>query len=178
MARLDRFAWEISGEGASRTGRFVARSASARGSRPFEPGQHVYLLHRNNDAPGVILQNFEADVEDIGLEDLTLENIPGMAIFGEVNRGIHLNRVRVVPDRSDPLSLWGSSSDAFHINHHGGDVVVENSEFGASADDLVTAKGNWWKVETIDRATGAVTVGPANKRHGVHLWAPDRTSAW
>ncbi len=168
---LDQFAWVVSSRGDERAAWYEPRSGSARGHAPFPPGQYVYLLHRNNDAHGIVLKNHNADLEDISFEDLDLVNIPGMAIYGEVNRGIHLNRVSIVPDASDPLSMWGSSSDAFHINNHGGDVVVEESDFGASADDLVTAKGNWWIVEAIDRSTGSVTVGNAGKRHyNAHLW--------
>jgi len=137
----------------------------------YKPGDFVYLLHQNNNGTGIILKNTDADVEDISFINLTLSNIPGMAIFGEVNRGLHVDSVNIIPDSSNPTSIWGSSSDAFHINNTMGDVLVENSNFGASADDLLTIRSNWWAVSNIGFDNNNVRVTNADRSYGVHLWA-------
>ena len=168
---LDRWAWRTEGTGDAKVAWFAATSGTSAPERLPAPGQPVYLLHRNNDGTGFVLKNTDGDVEDVTLRNMTLTNIPGMGVFGEVNRGLHLDGVRVVPDPDDPLAVWGSSSDAVHLNNNGGDVIVENSTFGGSADDLFTAKGNWWKVTALDRVAGTATVENVDRSYGVHLWA-------
>jgi len=169
--KTDRFAYRGPDEASGTHARFEALSIGSRDESPFEHGQPFLLLHLNNAANGIVLDNANADVEDISLVDMTLMNIAGMGVFGEVNRGLHLDGVEIVPDPDNPLSLLGSSSDAFHINNNGGDIVVENSRFGPSADDLLTVKGNWWRVSEIDAGAGTAEVVNAERRYGVHVWA-------
>ncbi|WP_442511107.1 hypothetical protein SH528x_002772 [Novipirellula sp. SH528] len=149
-------------------GSFVAKSPRDT-SRPFEPGNHVWLLHRNNAGFGVLINNEDGN-SDLSFEDLEFVNIPGMVIAGEVNRGIHVNRVKLRLDPDDPLAFFAASSDGIHINGNGGDVVIENCELGPNGDDKITNKGNYWAVTAIDPATKKITVEPPVKKSNINSW--------
>lgn len=152
------------------TASFRSVSPSSRRVPPYKMGQLVYLLHHNNAGHGITLKNSDADVEDITLSSLQLRNISGMGIVGEVNRGLHIQDVTIAPDESNPLSIWGSSSDGIHINNNGGDILIEDSKLLGSADDLITAKGNYWRIIQLDRATNRIVVAPADRQHNVRVW--------
>lgn len=176
-------AWRIRVEGYSElfvnrggsTNRFVYRDGSFVGtsardtSRPLVPGQHVWLLHHNNAGHGVLIDNEDGN-SDISFEDLDFVNIPGMVIVGEVLRGIHVNRVRVLLDEDDPLAFFAASSDGFHFNANGGDIVVENCDLGPNSDDKITNKGNYWAVTQLDQAAKRITVEPADKKMSLNCW--------
>lgn len=148
-------------------GSFVATSAL--GTEEFDPGDLVWLLHQNNSGHGIVLDNEDGNT-DISLVDLSLVNIPGMAIVGEIVRGLHMDGVKVRKDNNDPLAFFAASSDGIHINANGGDIVMENSVIEANGDDKVNIKGNYWKISAIDRATNSITTIPAERATSVNRW--------
>lgn len=150
-----------------RAGSYVPTSRSSRGMA-LRDGDMVWLLHENNTAPAILLDN-EEGIEDITLRDLTLVNIPGMGIVGEVERGLHIDGLRM-ERADDPLAVFATSSDGVHINANGGDIVIENSYLGPNADDKVTIKGNYWRVAALDRASDTVEVEPAGRETSVRRW--------
>lgn len=168
-----RYTEMFTNRGAS-TNNYRYRSGSYVPTAPVSPGvalrdgDMVWLLHENNTAPAILLDN-EEGIEDITLEDLTLVNIPGMGIVGEVIRGLHIDGLRMeVAD--DPLAVFATSSDGVHINANGGDIVIENSYLGPNADDKITVKGNYWRVTDIDRASQTIEVEPAGRKTSVRKW--------
>lgn len=153
-------------------GYFVSTSPTDYITPPYEEGQLVYLLHENNTGHAIVLKNDDGDVEDITIRDLDLKNIPGMGIVGEINRGLHVTGVSITPNKTDPTSFLGTSSDAFHINNNGGDILFENNILFGSADDFFTAKGNWWEIKEVNKSSSKLQVGNiGSKRYGVNLWA-------
>lgn len=152
-------------------GSFVAISP-LNGPLPFKAGEdHVWLLHQNNGGHAVLLDNENgAGLEDITLERLNFVNIPGMVITGEVVRGLHLTEINIEKDDQDPLAFFAASSDGVHINGNGGDIVVENCNFGPSGDDKINIKGNYWRISALNRTTGQVEVVPAERNTSVNRW--------
>ncbi len=153
------------------TGSFVSTSPIT-SPVPFNIGNdYVWLQHQNNTGHAILLDNEDgAGNEDITFERLAFENIPGMVIVGEVVRGLHLDRISIEKNPQDPLALFAASSDSVHINANGGDIVIENCFFGPNADDKVNIKGNYWKVDLIDRKTGQIVVVPADRKTSVNRW--------
>ena len=135
-------------------------------------GDLLYALHFNNNGHAVYLNNVNDDVEDLTFENITFSNIAGMGIAGEIARGLHIDRLRVIPDENNSLAIWGSSSDAIHINNNGGDIIVENSSFNGSADDQFTAKGNWWRIVELNRENATLLVERAGDYgYAIEHWA-------
>jgi hypothetical protein len=169
----DRYTEMFTNRGAS-TNNYRYESGSYVPTSPVSPdmalrdGDMVWLLHENNTAPGILLDN-EEGIEDISLVDLTLANIPGMGIVGEVQRGLHIDGLRMEVAEG-PLAIFATSSDGVHINANGGDIVIENSYLGPNADDKVTIKGNYWRVTDVDRASRTVEVAPAGRKTSVRRW--------
>ncbi|MEM1226175.1 MAG: dockerin type I domain-containing protein [Planctomycetota bacterium] len=152
-----------------RDGSFVATSGLLRDTNPFQPDRdHVWLLHQNNAGHGILLDHW-TNLEDITLQALQFINIPGMAIAGELNRGLHVNQIEIGDDNSQ-LGFLGVSSDAVHINANGGDIVIENSRFGPNGDDKITIKGNYWKVDGIDRNTNTLQVTKIDRGASLSRW--------
>ena len=141
-------------------GSFVATDPLLGNVNPFTGSDHVWLLHENNSAHGVLLDN-ELGVEDITIEAMQFSNIPGMVIVGEIRRGLHLNQIAIEPTSESPF--LAASSDAIHINSNGGDIVVENSLIGPNGDDKINIKGNYWQVTNIDYSTNTLTVEPVER---------------
>ena len=148
-------------------GSFVATSALS--SQPYTPGDFVWLLHQNNSGHGLLIDN-EVSNEDVSLENIVFTNIPGMAIVGEVVRGLHISNVKIVKDANDPNAFFAASSDALHINANGGDIIVENSVFDANGDDKINIKGNYWKVTALDRGQKTMTVQPVERNTSLNRW--------
>ncbi len=140
----------------------------------FQEGQNVWLLHRNNEGHGVMLDNKD-HLSDVTIEDMTLTNIPGMAIAGEVERGLHLRNVDLL--RADG-QVFAASSDAVHVNANGGDIVIEDCVFEANADDKINIKGNYWAVAAVDRQDRTITVEPVDRSVNARNWgsAGDRVT--
>jgi hypothetical protein len=133
--------------------------------------KRVWLLHHNNSGHGVFLHNEDGEgIEDLTIQDVEFQNIPGMMIAGEVNRGLHLNRIRSTRDDNNPLSLFAIASDTIHLNGSSGDIVIENCNFGPSVDDKINIKSNFWRVTAVDRESGKVTVGPAGRKTALKRW--------
>ena len=138
---------------------------------PFEVGEHVWIQHENNIAPGIFLDNEAGSgIEDITLEELSISNIAGMQIVGEVVRGLHINGVRIEADPTDPTAFLAGASDGIHINNNGGDIVIENSYLGPNGDDKITVKGDYWKLTAIDPVTNQVTIEPVARNKSVTRW--------
>ena len=154
---------------AYRSGTFVATSGLLRNINPFVAGRdYVWLLHRNNNGHAVLLDN-SSNVDDITFQDISFVNVPGMVIAGELNRGLHLNRVKIETSVNQ-AALLAAASDAVHINANEGDIVIENSYFGPNGDDKITIKGNYWKVIGLNRATNTLTVVPVDKGASLSRW--------
>lgn len=150
------------------TVRAVSRLA---GNFPFEVGDHVWIQHENNIAPGIFLDNEAGSgIEDITLEQLSISNIAGMQIVGEVVRGLHIDGVRIEADPTDPTAFLAGASDGIHINNNGGDIVIENSYLGPNGDDKITIKGDYWQLTAIDAATNQVTIEPVDRNKSVTRW--------
>lgn len=147
---------------------FVATAPLAKPS-DFKPGQHVWLQHQNNGGHAVMIDN-ESGVEDLTLEDLVFQGIPGMTIVGEVVRGLHLSRIAIRRRPNDPLAVVGNSSDSIHINANGGDIAVEDCLLGPNFDDKINIKGNYWKISTLDAASRTATVVPVDRDTSVNRW--------
>ena len=151
--------------------RGTVRAISPASYFPFEEGDHVWIQHQNNAAPGIFLDNeVGAGIEDVSLEQLRISNIPGMQIVGEVIRGLHIDGVRIETDSNDPLAVFAGASDSIHINANGGDIVIENSYLGPNADDKITIKGNYWQITAIDSVTNVVTAEPVERNTSLTRW--------
>ena len=138
---------------------------------PFEAGDHVWIQHENNIAPGIFLDNEAGNgIEDITFEQLSISNIAGMQIVGEVVRGLHIDGVRIEADPTDPTAFLAGASDGIHINNNGGDIVIENSYLGPNGDDKITIKGDYWKLTAIDTTTNQVTIEPVARNKSVTRW--------
>ena len=153
-----------------RDGSFIATAPLDVSDRHFGASEEfVWLLHQNNIGHGLLLVN-EDGVEDVTLENLSFVNIPGMAIVGEVIRGLHIQGVQLKTNPVDDLAIFASSSDGIHINANGGDIVIENSSFGPNADDKINIKGNYWRVMALDRTNKTMTLEPADRDTSVSRW--------
>lgn len=131
----------------------------------------VWLLHHNNSGHAIFLDNQDGQgIDDLTIRDITFQNIPGMMIAGEINRGLHLNRLISSKDDDNPLSLFAVASDTIHINGSAGDMVIENCRFGPSVDDKINIKSNFWRVCAIHRESDSVTVEPAGRKTTLKQW--------
>lgn len=162
-APTDRWKWDTTAKC------WVSTSAGTRNDC-YKVGDIIYMLHENNDSPGFVIKRDGQPIRDITLDGMTFHNISGMGIQGDIDQGLLLNNVEISPNPNDPLSGWGSSSDALHINSSAGDIVVQNSRIGPSADDLFTYKNNWWLVTAIDPVTKVVTVDNIDRKYGTNYW--------
>ncbi len=153
---------------AYRDGSFVGTSPRDT-ERPLVPGNHVWLLHYNNNGFGVIIDN-EDGASDLTFSDLEFVSIPGMMIGGDIERGLHIDRVNCRLDSGDPLAFFAVSSDGIHINANGGDIVIENCDLGPNGDDKITNKGNYWAVTAIDRDSNKITVEPPVRKTSLNSW--------
>ena len=134
----------------------------------FTPGRGVWLQHENNAGHLFFLDNRHGDgLFDVSLIDLRLVNVPGMAIAGSVRRGLLIDRVRTEPSADEPFAV---ASDTVHLNATAGDVVIQHCDFGPSLDDKVNIKGNWWRVDTVDRDASRCVVVPAGRKTSVRRW--------
>lgn len=155
-------------------GEFIARSKLVNDEIPFSIDQNVWLLHESNNAHGLYLDNrFGGGVEDVTLERLTFENIAGMVVVGDVDRGLHIDRMTIATGPNS-LGLYGASSDGIHINANGGDIVIENSWLGPNGDDKITIKGNYWRVTELDATTKTLTVEPIDENISISRWGRDQ----
>ena len=131
-------------------------------------GDHVWLQHENNAGHAIFLDNRDGDgLHDITLGDLTLINVPGMAVAGSVRRGLLMRRVRTAAADGEPFAV---ASDTVHLNSIAGDVVIRECDFGPSLDDKINIKGNWWRIDDADPESRTVTVVPAGRKTSVRRW--------
>ncbi|MEM9368781.1 MAG: hypothetical protein AAGD07_22550 [Planctomycetota bacterium] len=150
-------------------GSYIATTAMGDNHYPFTPATtHVWLLHENNQGNAIHLDNKD-ELEDVTIEDVVLRNIPGMGIAGEMNRGLHIQRVRFDLPDEEP-SVFAVSSDGIHINANGGDILIEDNELGPNGDDKITVKGNYWRVTELIRGLGQVIVRPVDRKTSVRRW--------
>ena len=102
---------------------------------------------------------------------MVLENIPGMAIAGQIERGLHLDHF-VTQRLSNQLvkGFLAVASDTIHLNASQGDILIEDCRFGASGDDHINIKANYWRVTNIDIPTRTVSVQPAGRSASLDIW--------
>ena len=170
------------GDGVSRfeyrDGSFVPTGELRRGPNPFggenDPfsaiggdDRYVFLQHLNNEGHGLFLDASDG-LADVSIKNLRFENIPGMMIAGEVDRGLHVRGVTLA--RSADSHVFAAASDAIHVNAGGGDIVIDQNDLGSNADDKINVKGNYWRVSNVDRGAGTVEVVPARRTTSVRNW--------
>jgi len=143
-------------------------------AQPYIVSGYVWLLHENNNGHGIVLlSNGHSRNRDITLEGLVLQNIPGMGIVGEVERGLHVNDIELRVQDGPAHGFFATSSDGIHLNANGGDIVIENSTFGPNADDKITVKGNYWKVQRVDAGQRQLHIVPVERDQSVRNWGYD-----
>ncbi|MEI6520156.1 MAG: right-handed parallel beta-helix repeat-containing protein [bacterium] len=72
--------------------------------------------------------------ENVLLEDVTVNAVPGMAVIGWGSRDITIRRIKVIPAGDGWMS---ATADAMHFNACRGTITVEDSEFAGMGDDAI-----------------------------------------
>jgi hypothetical protein len=70
--------------------------------------------------------------QDVTMNNVTIYAAPLIGFIIEYGRGIHLINCKVTRSDGRPISTMG---DAVHFGSHGGDVIIENSQFSYQGDD-------------------------------------------
>lgn len=106
-------------------------------------GLEFYAWHTFHSRPAVLIEN----AKDTFLEDVTIHSQPGMGVVAHRSKGIHINRMRVVPSAGTHLS---TNTDAVHITSCKGLVRIENSVFDGQGDDSLNIHTYYHSIETAD----------------------------
>jgi hypothetical protein len=131
----------------------------------FKNGAKVKLQLQNNDGHAIRPDN-EDYIEGLKIEDITLCNIPGMAITGEHDGRVEIRRVKFERKAGADLAV---ASDGIHFDNSKPGVLIENCDLNYINDDFVNCNskagaitnivGNTVTVSQIPEASGAINIG-------------------
>ncbi|KAA5546145.1 hypothetical protein FYK55_04415 [Roseiconus nitratireducens] len=127
-------------------------------------GQRVILQHENNQGHAIKL-DAEKRCRNITLSELVLVNIPGMGIVGEVDEGLTIDRVAMLPHDDAVMAV---ASDGIHVNHSGGGITISNCTIEFSGDDKVNLNSRFWMVEEV--SGNRMIVGPVDRPGSISKW--------
>jgi hypothetical protein len=93
-------------------------------------GWNVVVRHRVYGYDGFVFNK----CENVLLEDVTVNAVPGMAVIGWGSRDITIRRIKVIPAGGGWMS---ATADAMHFGSCRGTITVEDSEFSGMGDDAI-----------------------------------------
>lgn len=128
-------------------------------------GNIVTIKHDFRDNPGITID----ECENIKLENIWIKYAGSMAIIAQVSKDITLDNIKVAPDKNSGRMI-SANADATHFVNCQGTILVENSLFRNTLDDIINVHGNFMKVNKIIDATRFIAEFGHFQQEGVNIF--------
>jgi hypothetical protein len=136
------------------------------GEKPLNlVGSTVCMWHSLHFRPAIFIN----ESINTTLFDVTIHSQPGMGIVGHRSENICLNRLRIVPEAGEFMSV---NTDATHFTSCKGDLRLEACQFDGHGDDAINVHNYYYTIMNAQGNTCDITVDDADA-HAQVLDYPD-----
>jgi hypothetical protein len=126
------------------------------GDRPQSiNGETICVWHSFHFRPAILIN----ESLNTALFEVTVHSQPGMGIVGHRSENIYINRLRIVPEVGEYMSV---NTDATHFTSCKGELTLENCQFEGHGDDAINVHNYYYSIMNIRGNTCEITVEDAD----------------